>query len=338
MACLLESAGSTYCGFGRLTFPARSCHKRRMTNQSEFPIALSADQFEAMFPDDEACAEDLFRRRWPDGFVCPDCGSRNAVRLKRPRCVHQCRDCRKQTSVTAGTFMHRSHVPLRSWHRAICIMTSHSNGMSALQLQSHLGLGSYKSAWMLVHKIRRAMEVADGFPLIMNVQADETSIPYRLKGSEPPPGGRSHEGRLMIAGAVEVFGENSPGCAELRRIADQSGPTLKAFLEDSTAPGTWIAADGWAGCDGLENHAAIAVGDRPAHEVLEWIHRVFSNLKRWGLGVLHGFRRKHLDWQLVEWSFRWNWRQRRGESLFALLDAGLASGPATWKDITAAEA
>ena len=190
---------------------------------------------------------------------------------------------------------------------------------------------------MLVRKIRRAMEVADGFPLIMNVQADETSIPYRLKGSAPP-GGRSHEGQLMIAGTVEVFRENSPGCVMLRRVADQSGPTLKALLEDSTDPGTWIAADGWAGCDGLENHTAIAVGDRPTHEVLEWIHRVFSNLKRWGLGVLHGFRRKHLDWQLVEWSFRWNWRQQRGESSFALLDAGVATGPATWKDITATEA
>ena len=93
------------------------------------------------------------------------------------------------------------------------------------------------------------MEVADGFPLIVNVQADETSIPYRLKGSEPPPGGRSHEGRLMIAGAVEVFGENSPGCVKLRRTMDQSGSTLKAFLEDSTDPGTWTAADGWAGYD-----------------------------------------------------------------------------------------
>ncbi len=140
--------------------------------------------------------------------------------------------------------MHRSHVPLRSWHRAIHIMTSRSNGMSALQLQHRPGLGSCKSAWMPEQKIRRAMEVADGFPLIMNVQADETSIPYRLKGSEPPPGGRGREGRLMIAGAVEVFGENGPGCAELRRITDQSGPTLKAFLKDATDPGTWIAADG----------------------------------------------------------------------------------------------
>ena len=74
---------------------------------------------------------------------------------------------------------------------ALYIMTSHSNGMSALQLLHHLGLGSYKSAWMLAHKIRRAMVVADGFSLVANVQADETGIPYCLKGSEPPLGGRS---------------------------------------------------------------------------------------------------------------------------------------------------
>ena len=103
---------------------------------------MSADQFEQVFPGDEACAEDLFRRRWPDGFVCPDCGSGNAVRLKRTRRVHQCRDCRKQTSAAAGTFMHRSRGPPRSRHRALHIMTSHSNGMSALQLQRRPGLGS----------------------------------------------------------------------------------------------------------------------------------------------------------------------------------------------------
>ena len=85
-----------------------------MTNQSAIPNALSADQFERMFPDDKACAEDLFRHRWPDGFVCPDCGSMNAIRLKRTRCVYQCRDCRKQTSATAGMFIHNSHVSLKT--------------------------------------------------------------------------------------------------------------------------------------------------------------------------------------------------------------------------------
>ena len=124
---------------------------------------------------------ELFRRRWLDGFVCPNCGSRNAARRKWKRCVHQCRDYRKQTLVTAGTFMHRLHIPLKNWYRGLHIMTAHSNGMSAMQFQHYPGLGSFKSVWLLVHKIHRAMERADGFPLIVNVQANETTDPCRCK-------------------------------------------------------------------------------------------------------------------------------------------------------------
>ncbi len=130
----------------------------------------------------------------------------------------------------------------------------------------------------------------------------------------------------MIAGAVEMFDGIKPGRAKLRRIMDQSGPTLKAFVRNATAPGTCTLTDGWAGYEGLENHKA-AVGDAPAHEVLDWIHRMFSNPERWGLGVLHGFRRENPDWQLIELSFRWKWRHRRGESLFARLGPG---APPPW--------
>ena len=121
----------------------------------------------------------------------------------------------------------------------------------------------------------------------------------------------------MIAGAVEMFDGIKPGRAELRRIMNQSGPTLKALVRNATAPGTCTLTDGWAGYEGLENHKAV-VGDAPAHEVLDWIHRVFSNPKRWGLGVL----RENPDWQLIELSFRWKWRHRRGENLFARLGPG----------------
>ena len=95
-----------------------------MPNQFPFPSALSADLFERMFPNDEACSEDLFRCRRTDGFVCQDCRSMNAVRLKRARCVYQCSDCRKRTSATAGTFIQRSHVSLKSWRRVLYLMTS----------------------------------------------------------------------------------------------------------------------------------------------------------------------------------------------------------------------
>lgn len=92
--------------------------------------SLHRPKFEELFPDDEACTEDLFRQRCPDGFVCPNCEVGNAARLKRKCCVRQYHGYRKQTSVTA--FMHCSHVSLRNWYRAFHIITVHSNRMSAL--------------------------------------------------------------------------------------------------------------------------------------------------------------------------------------------------------------
>ena len=94
-----------------------------MPNRFHRRKRLSLQEFEDRFPDDEACAEHLFRIRFPGGFVCPRCGSSRSTRLKRPRCVHECRDCKRQTSATAGTFMHRSHVPLKGRFRAILLAT-----------------------------------------------------------------------------------------------------------------------------------------------------------------------------------------------------------------------
>jgi hypothetical protein len=96
---------------------------------------MSRQEFEVRFPDDAACARHLVERRRPDGFVCPVCDSRKGWPLNRERPAWECAGCRRQTSVTAGTVMHRSHLPLRTWFLAAHIVASHSNGISALQLQ-----------------------------------------------------------------------------------------------------------------------------------------------------------------------------------------------------------
>lgn len=98
---------------------------------------MSRQDFEARFPDEEACARYLVERRWPDGFVCPGCGHACGWALTRERPTWECSGCGRQTSVTAGTIMHRSHLPLRTWFLAAHIMASHSNGISALQRQAH---------------------------------------------------------------------------------------------------------------------------------------------------------------------------------------------------------
>src|SRR4051794_771774 len=179
-------------------------------------LPRSLPEFEARFPDEAACARWLLARRWPDGFRCPACGHDEAWELGRERLTLQCAACERQGSVTAGTVLHGSHLPLRTWFLAAWLVATHKNGMSARQLWKQLGLGSYKSAWLLLRKLRRAMVDPDREPLAGLVEVDETGLPFRA-GDEPARPGRSHDGKLLVAGAVETEGKG-PGRTRLAMI------------------------------------------------------------------------------------------------------------------------
>src|SRR5688572_26722638 len=185
-------------------------------------LPRSLPEFERRFPDEAACAEWLLERRWEHGFACPGCGHDGYWRLGRKVLTLQCKACRRETSVTAGTVMHRSHLPLKVWFTAAWLVATHRNGMSARQLWLQLGLGSYKSAWLLLRKLRAAMVDPDRSPLSGLVEVDETSLPFRTKDDpvEPRPG-RSHHGKLLVAGAVEIEG-GGPGRTRLAVIGDYS--------------------------------------------------------------------------------------------------------------------
>ena len=294
---------------------------------------MSRTAFEARFADDAACAAHLSARRWPEGFVCSACGGAKGWELKGKRFTWECAGCGKQTSVTAGTVMHRSHLPLRTWFVAAHIVTSHSNGISALQAQ--LGLGSYKTAWPLLHKLRRAMVAPDRSLLEDVVEADETEIPFRTK-DDPPAGGqgRSPVGKMLIAGAVESSPKGEPRRIRLAPITDFSAASLKPFVAGVTAPGATVITDGWSGYAGLPDHAhePKVVGKMAAHVVLRWTHRVFANLKRWALGVYHGLRKAHLGRYLDEFVFRWNRRRHTRAAFDTLLGIGAHLTPATYRD------
>jgi predicted RNA-binding Zn-ribbon protein involved in translation (DUF1610 family) len=306
-----------------------------MSSRWKHDRPLSRAQFEAWFPDDAACADYLAARRWPEGFVCPACGETRGWALKGKRFTRECAGCGKQTSVTAGTVMHRSHLPLKTWFTAVHILTSHSNGISALQLQAQLGLGSYKTAWLLLQKLRRAM-VDPGRSLLEGVvEIDETEMPLRRK-DEPPVGGggRSPIGKMFVAGAVELSPEGKPRRIRLAPIPDFSAATLKPFVAAVAAPGARVVTDGWSGYAGLPDHVhdAKTVGRMAAHIVLKWTHRVFSNLKRWALGTFHGLRRQHLRRYLDEYVFRWNRRRHTAPAFDTLLGIGARLAPATARD------
>jgi ISXO2-like transposase domain/Transposase zinc-ribbon domain len=293
----------------------------------------SLPEFEARFPDDAACARWLVAKRWPDGFRCPACGHDKAWELGRERPTLQCAACERQVSVTAGTVLHGSHLGLRTWFLAAWLMATHSNGISARQLWRQLGLGSYKSAWLLVRKLRRAMVDPDREPLAGLVEVDETSIPFRGKDGPAERGpGRSHEGRLLVAGAVEIKGKG-PGRARLTVIADYSADTLVGFVGGNVADGSTVVSDGWSGYARLKDvkHDPRVIGDAPAHQVLPWVHRVFANAKRWAMGVYHGLRPEHLQAYLDEYVFRFNRRRDPAAAFDRLLGLSLTLEPVTYQ-------
>jgi predicted RNA-binding Zn-ribbon protein involved in translation (DUF1610 family) len=295
---------------------------------TDFP--RSVIEFQHRFPDEAACAAYLFAARWPGGFVCPSCGKTKAWELQTKAWTYECAGCGKQTSVTAGTIMHHSKLPLTTWFWAAYLMATHSNGISALQLQRQLALGSYKTAWLLCAKLRRSMVAPGRGSLTGLVEVDETEIACRSKHDPlSGGGGRSRQGKILVVGAVEVQdGGFGPGRLRLKEIPDYSAARLHAFLATDLAPGATAKTDGLASYVGAPSvrHDPHVVGKMAAHIVLPWVHRAFSNLKVWALGVYHGLRRKHVQSYLDEFVFRFNRRRTRHAAFRSLL--GIAAGQA----------
>jgi len=305
---------------------------------SAFPRSLL--EFQHRFADEGACAAYLAGQRWPNGFVCPACGGTRGWALETKPWTTECAECGRQTSVTAGTIMHHSKLPLTVWFWAAYLMATHSNGISAAQIRAQLGLGSYKTAWLLCAKLRSAMVAPNRTPLSGLVEMDEATIPFRTN-DDPPAGGhgRSHQGKMLVVGAVEVT-DGGPGRIRLRAIPDFSGETLAGVVADTVAPGSTIRTDGWAGYRACAEvaHDPHIIGTMAAHIVLPWVHRVFSNLKTWALGVYHGLRRKHLQAYLDEFVFRFNRRRYRHAAFRSLLAIATTKKPITYHMLIAPEA
>jgi predicted RNA-binding Zn-ribbon protein involved in translation (DUF1610 family) len=307
---------------------------------TDFPGSLI--EFQRRFPDEAACAAYLAAARWPQGFVCPGCGKTKAWQLQTKAWTWECADCGKQTSVTAGTIMHHSKLPLTTWFWAAYLMATHSNGISALQLQRQLALGSYKTAWLMGTKLRRSMVAPGRSRLAGLVEVDETEIACRRKNDPlTGGGGRSHQGKMLVVGAVEVQdGAAGPGRIRLSQVSDYSADSLHAFLAANLAPGATAKTDGWAAYPGAPGvrHDPHVVGKMAAHVVLPWAHRIFSNLKVWALGVYHGLRRKHLQTYLDEFVFRFNRRRTRHAAFRSLLGIAAAHAPLSYKMLISPEA
>src|ERR1039457_6779944 len=204
------------------------------------------NELEARFSSEEACRAYMFRLRWPEGFRCPRCGGSKAWPFRSVRL--ECGDCGHQTSVTAGTIFQDTRKPLVLWFRTMWSVTSQKNGASALGLQRVLGLGSYKTAWTWLHKLRGAMVRPGRDRLSGTIEVDETYI----GGPEEGARGRQTETKALVVIAAEEDGAGI-GRIRMRRIADASAESLLPFVEEAVEPGSTVHTDGWLGYDPVES-------------------------------------------------------------------------------------
>jgi transposase-like protein len=300
--------------------------------EEEYPRNLN--ELEANFATEEACRAYLTRLRWPAGFRCPHCGSEKAWPV---RGLWECAGCGCQTSVTAGTIFQDTRTPLPVWFRAMWWVTTQKNGASALGLQRVLGLREYRTAWTMLHKLRRAM-VRPGRDLLTGrVEVDECYV----GGLEEGLPGRLNVDKALVVVAAQ---EDGPGIGRIRmrQIITASAANLMPFVEESVEPGSVIHTDGWQGYlplerKGYEHEVTVVTHKKKtASELLPRVHLVVSLLKRWLTGTHQGaVSQKHLDYYLDEFTFRFNRRRSksRGKLFFRLAQQAVAVDPVTYNQI-----
>lgn len=299
-----------------------------------------------MFPDESACADYMERVRWPDGFVCGECGRKGEpYRFTATPELLQCRGCRHKVSLTSGTVMHATRQPLTTWFWAAYLVSTQTPGMSALQFQRQLGFSRYETAFQLLHKLRAGMVrpdrdmIGDEYP----VEIDEAFVGGRTKGK-----GRGVTDAPLVIAAVEVrtrVNEKTgrrrvyAGRLRLRHIVSREREELEEFIKDNVYVGTEVRTDGWRGYKYLPafgfRHEPLVL-DHDAEKIdehLPLVHVVFSNLKTWLRGTHHGVSPQHLQTYLNEYVFRFNRRFYPMTSFASVLGIGSVSEAPTYEKL-----
>lgn len=290
-------------------------------------------EFEARFSTEEDCRDYLYQLRWPDGFHCPKCHFEKAWPIGNT--LFHCARCDYRISVIAGTIFHGTHKPLTLWFRTIWWLTGQKNGASALGLKRILGLGSYRTAWAWLHKLRRAMVTPGRNLLSGTIEADETYI----GGEKPGKRGRGAGGKSLVMIATEIKDPNI-GRIRLKRVPNASSESLENAIEQAACKGSVIRTDEWSGYNQLESlgyiHEIARKDSDLGDNLLPHCHRVASLLKRWLLGTHQGaVSHEHLDYYLDEFTFRFNRRtsSHRGKLFYRLLQNAVKIDPVPLKKL-----
>jgi transposase-like protein len=284
------------------------------------------------FKTEEDCQEHFFKLRWPSGFRCPKCGY-DQYTLIKGRNLYQCHCCAHQVSITAGTVMHKSHTGLREWFLVIYLFTHDKRSISAVQAAKMAGI-SYGAAWLMLHKLRKAMGERDTKYLLSGiVEMDDAFLGAPDVGGKR---GRGTEKTPVIIG-LSLNEEGHPEHMKVEVVEKVDSVTVLEMAKDTIESGTTIRTDGLSSYKALGRegykHAGEKFDPKEKPEHLHWLHVIVSNLKAFIDGTYHGLDKKHLQRYCDEFCYRFN-RRRFGNQLFnRLLTACTSASTFTYSQL-----
>ena len=309
----------------------------------QFQKGLSLPEFQRFYGTDEQCEAALEKARWPDGFRCPRCkghehGLVHGRRLKR----YQCCTCGHQATLTAGTILQSTKLPLSTWFLAFYLIGQAKTGMSSLELSRHLGV-KYDTAWLLHNKILRAMsEREEAYLLRGKIQMDDAYL-----GGEHPGGkaGRGSENKIPIIAAVSLNEAGHPIHARITAVSGFSSEAIADWAKRHLSPGSQVLSDGLACFRAVTtancHHKAVIIGGKHPNELpqFRWINTLLGNLKTSFSGTFHAFNfDKYARRYLGGYCFRFNRRFSMVAMTERIANAVCCCRPATERDLRVAEA
>jgi hypothetical protein len=307
-------------------------------------------EFQKMFPDEAACLKYLEHMRWPNGFTCSKCSEvGEPFRIPKRLRVLVCRSCRYESSITAGTVMHRSKTDTLVWFWAAHLVSTQTPGVSALELQKKLGIYRYETAFQMLHKLRSAMvrpnrdKIGEEWPL-------ELDVVYIGGKTKSGISGKTNQTPVIIAVELRQREIRDPvtnkikqralaGRIRLQKLPNKEAIGVNQFAQDCIAHGASIVSDDGAEFSGLiklgYSHQPVPMrGDKiKMNSTLPMISVVTANLKTWIDGAFHGVTKKHLQAYLDEFMFRFNRRFYRAISFRSLLDLGTLNPSVTYRGV-----
>jgi len=306
-------------------------------NAIQFQPGLSLPAFLAQFGTEAQCAAALELARWPQGFRCPQCGAAEHYLLKSgAHKTYQCKTCRLQTSVIAGTLFQSTHLALTLWFLAIYLISQAKTGLSALALKRQLGV-SYPTAWLLQQKLMQAMAERDApYTLCGTVQVDDAYLGGKLAGGKA---GRGSENKVPFVAAVALDDEGRPRYVKMAPVTGFTRNAIRDWAKTDLSPGCRVISDGLACFAGVTDagcqHQPLVAGARKSKEIPEfrWVNTVLGNLKTSFGGAYHAFDfAKYGTRYLAAFAYRFNRRFQLEALPLRLLIAASTIGPrpATW--------